>query len=217
MKNHIHLNFIHEDELVTSSSVRSQVVAPALAVVLTLATLTIWIFAVTQYYQLKLLREKHNAIKTQLQPAYKSALELKERETNLAAVVDQLKAYQNSKRAFGEALTRIPAHVPPNIQFTKLEIPPPPPPLIDKEHIELGPTNSFENVRLVITGRTAGANSFEAVDHLIEAFEGDDFTNLISSASIPKGSFRQDTTKRNDAREYLLFGVECQCLPREFK
>ncbi len=217
MSKHIHLNLINEVELVSSSPVRSRIITPAIIAILTLTTLAWWLYEGLIYIQLNNLNEKYSAIESQLQPGYQSVLELNSQEKALIALNAQLKAYQNSKLFFGEALDQIPKYVLHNIQFSKLEIPAPPPPLFEKDHAEKGPTNTTESVKIVITGRTTGANAFDAVDQLLKALTSNHFTNLICSAHIPKGSFRQDIAKASDDKEYLLFGLECQCHPRIYK
>jgi hypothetical protein len=73
-------------------------------------------------------------------------------------------------------------------------------------------------VTLRIAGRTAGEKASSSVDTLLAALRTPAFTNLIQTAEIPKGAFRQDTTARNTGnRDTLLFEITCGCLPRRFE
>jgi hypothetical protein len=132
MSTYIHLNHIKDEELVSSSPIRSHIIVPAIIVILVLSTLLWWLFESMTYTSLLKLQEQHDSIKSQLHPGYLSALDLRAQEQELEAMDAQLRVYRDSKLFFGRALAKLPEHVLPNIQFTKLEVPPPPAPLFQK-------------------------------------------------------------------------------------
>jgi len=217
MSNHIHLNLIKEEEIVSSSPVRTQTIAPAIMAIFVLSVLGWWVMLLAQYSSASSLLARHREIQTQLQSGYTAVQALNAEGKQLGALIAQLDAYQNSRLLYGEVFSQIPPHVSPNIQFTALEIPVPPPPQIPVGKEGAAPTNTTESARFLITGRTSGATAFAAVDQLLRALQSSQFTNLIHSAQIPKDSFRQDPAARNEGEEFLRFEIECSCTPRRFE
>lgn len=216
MSRHIHLNLIQEEELVSSSPIRSQVIAPIIAGVITLSTLVWWMLLYVNYASLKRLNTMHCNINKQLQPSYTAVQELNKKEKEITALIDQLHAYQNSMLQYSTMLTDIPKHVLPNIQFTKMEVLPPPPPLFEKNKESKGPTNTFETAGFLITGYTRGAEAFNSVDKLLHALQSEAYTNLVATAMIPKGSFRQNSKSRTGTQD-LRFELKCECRNRRFQ
>ena len=216
MSRHIHLNLIKEEELVSSSPIRSQIIAPIIAGVITLSTLVWWVLLYVNYASLKRLNTMHLNINKQLQPGYTAVHELNSKEKEITALINQLRIYQNSMLQYSTLLTDIPKHVPPNIQFTKLEVLPPPPPLFEKGNESKGPTNTFETAGLLITGYTRGAEAFNSVNKLLNALQSDAYTNLVKTALIPKGSFRQNSKSRTGSQD-LRFELKCECRNRRFQ
>jgi len=216
MSKHIHLNLIKDEEIVSSSPVRTQIIAPLALLIISVCVLGWWLLLLMQYNSAKNLNILHLDIQEQLQPRYKKVLALKAEEKRLTALIAQLNAYKKSKNFYGDSFTRIPGHVLPNIQFTKFELLKPEPPLIEKDNPSKGPTNINERATFVISGRTSGAKAFDAVDQLLKDLKKESFTNLIQSAHIPKGSLRQDLTKKDEG-EFLRFEIECNCMQRSFQ
>ncbi|MDA3923574.1 MAG: hypothetical protein PF904_02610 [Kiritimatiellae bacterium] len=216
MSNHIHLNLIKEEEIVSSSPIRTQVIAPFVLIIIAISILSWWLLLLMQYSNAKSLNTRNLNIQEQLQASYKKVMTFKAEERNLTALLAQLKAYEKSKNFYGKSLALIPAHVLPNIQFTKLELLKPAPPLLEKVNPSKGPTNITEIATFVISGRTSGAKAFDAVNQLLNGLKKAPFTNLIQSAQIPKGSFRQDLAYKNKG-EFLRFELECNCTPRRFE
>ena len=217
MIKHIHLNLIKEEEIVSSSRVRTQAIAPIVLMIITISTLGWWFLLFMQYAGTKKLNDHLNQIQEQLQPEYKQALALNTEIKSVTALIAQLSAYKNSKLFYGKTFQQIPRHVLPNIQFTKFELLKPVRPLLEKDKESAGPTNKTESATFVITGRTSGVNAFDAVDHLLSDLKKGTFTNLIQSAHIPKGSLRQDMKTKKELGEFLLFELECNCTPRRFE
>jgi len=78
-----------------------------------------------------------------------------------------------------------------------------------------GPPNPAERVPLRRAGRTTGP---EPVNTLLQTLlKNPVCTNLIRSAEIPKGAFRQDSSRNAANRETLLFELTCECAPRRFE
>ena len=102
-------------------------------------------------------------------------------------------------------------------QSRVLRIPTPTPVAVDPKNPTLGPTNILESVSLQFAGRITGEHSSEAVNALLTALRTPAFTNLIRSAEIPKGAFRQDLAKNTVTGETLLFELTCECVPRRFE
>ena len=217
MSKHIHLNLIHEEEIVSSSPIRTQIIAPIVLIIITVSTLSWWLLLFMQYTSAKRLNSRLHEMQEQLQPEYKQALALSIKEKNVTALIAQLSAYKHSKLLYGETFRQIPLHVLPNIQFTKFELLKPAKPLLEKDKHSIGPTNKTESATFVITGRTSGANAFDAVNQLLNDLKKETFTNLIQSAHIPKGSFRQDTKTKQEVGEFLRFELNCNCIPRRFE
>ncbi len=216
MSKHIHLNLIKEEELVSSCPIRAQIIAPVIAGIITISTLIWWSFLYVNFAGLKSLNIKHFNINKELEPGYQAVLALNKEEAELGALIAQLKAFQNSKLYYSDVLTGIPELVQPNIQFLKMEIPPPGPPLFETGKEFQGPTNIFESANILITGVTSGTKAFDSVDQLIQSLKSNAFTNLIKTAQVPKGSFRQDT-KSDKGGQSLRFELKCECRERSFQ
>ena len=217
MSRYVHLNLINESEVLSSSPIRTQVIAPVVVALISLSTLAWWLFLYTNCSYLKRLNSSHAEMNKELQPGYKAVLDLNDQEKSLTALTGQLKAFKNAKICYGELFSTIPEHVEPNIQFTRLEVTAPPPPLFEKEKEALGPTNTVEQTGFQITGRTTGSNAVEAVECLLNALKADSYTNLIRSAQIPVNSIRPESASRKDEKTFLRFDIKCECQARRFE
>jgi len=214
----LHLNLLKESELRTPFPVRLRVFMPMASVGLALGCLVWWLLLAARANTEASLRDTARMNVQDLSQSHAHALLLRAQATEASAIIRQLRFYEHACIRFGDALANLPAHVPANIQLTEMRVPPPPQPLIDPKQPALGPTNSLERVTLRIAGRTAGEKASSSVDTLLAALRTPAFTNLIQTAEIPKGAFRQDTTARNTGnRDTLLFEITCGCLPRRFE
>lgn len=216
----LHLNLLRDDERFSPSPIRPRVMLPLLAA-LSVLGLGVWWLLLTVYVgnagHEKRLQEEHCA---ELKPAFEQVLALRAREKEARAVFNQLSLYRTSRLCFGDALTRLPQHVPATVQFTELRVPPPPPlpPLDPSLKVQpLGPTNLVEAVTLRLAGRVGSDASSQAVRALLDALRQPAYTNLIRAAEIPKGAFRQDTVRGAASRETVLFEILCDCGERRFK
>ena len=217
MSKHLHLNFIRDDELVSSSPIRSQIIAPVFVAGITLSTFAWWLFLFLGHMNLKQLNDTNIKINQVINPAYNRVQKLTEKEKELVALNAQIEAFNHSRLEYSTVLSSIPQHVESNIQLTILELSAPPQPLFEDKKTGGGPTNTFENAEFMITGKTTGTKAFDAVDQLLKALNSDSYTNLIQSAFIPKGSFRQDSRSKKGTKESLLFEIKCRCRPRRFQ
>lgn len=214
----LHLNLLKEEEQRSPNPVRLRFLLPALAVSLALAALMWWLLLTLRAHTQAALRDNAKANIQELTPAHTQTLALRAQEKELSAIVRQLRFYERARLRFGDALCELPARVPPNIQLTELRVPPPPPAAVDPKQPALGPTNNLEQVTLRLAGRTSGEGASAAVDTLLAALRTPAFTNLIETAEIPKGAFRQDTAARGaSSRDTLLFAITCGCVPRRFE
>ena len=213
----LHLDLLKDDERLNSSPIRLRFMMPLIACTVTLCLIVWWLLlCVHSHSQTQLKQELLQTIAT-LAPVHASVLATRAQEEEALAVLRQLALYKNSRVLYGDALSRLAGHVPENIQFTELRIPTPPPPPSDPQHPAAAPTNTVEQVSLRIAGRTAGERSSESVDALLATLRTPAFTNLIRSAVIPKGAFRQDIARDPNNREALLFEIQCECTPRRFE
>lgn len=217
----LHLNLLNEQERFSSSPVRSRVMIP-MFVILATAGLGVWwsLFS----FRLHDANQQKAAVETrvsELTPAFEHVKDLRARETESTAVLQQLGFYRAARLLFGDALQRVPAVVPAAVQLTEMRIkppsPPPPAPVSKTNPKSAGPTNLSETVTLLLTGRAGGDRPSEAIRALLESLRSPAFTNLIRTAEIPKGAFRQEASKNSAAPNTLLFEITCDCSERRFE
>ncbi|MEI7902495.1 MAG: hypothetical protein WCK89_19775 [bacterium] len=217
MSKFLHLNLLKDEERYSSSPIRLRVLLPMIAALATLCCLVWWmLLALRAYNQLELQERLQKSI-LEKKSTHATILDLRAQEQETMAVIHQLQLYEHARIRFGATLSQLAAHVPTNIQFTEIRLLPPPPIPLDPKNPSRGPTNTVEAITLLLAGRTMGENSSEAVDTLLAALRTPAFTNLIQTAEIPKGAFRQDVGRNADARDTLLFEIKCGCVPRRFE
>lgn len=213
----LHLNLLKEEEQRSPNPIRMRVLFPTLAGGLTVACLLWWSLLAFRAHSQTLIRDNLKAGIQELTAAHNQILALRAQEKELSAVTRQLRLYERSRIRFGDALRKLPEDVPENIQLTEMRVPPPPPALVDPKQPALGPTNKQERVTLRLAGRTAGEKASASVDTLLEALRRPAYSNLVQTADIPRGTFRQDTSSRNTGSRDLLFEITCGCVPRRFE
>lgn len=214
----LHLNLLKEDEQRSPNPIRMRVLLPLLAAGVAVSCVIWWALLALRANAQIAHRDSVKAGIQEVTAAHAQVLALRATEKETSAIIRQLRFYEHARIRFGDALCKIPDHVPANIQLTEMRVPPPPPALVDPKQPALGPTNSLERVTLRLVGRTSGENASAAVDTLLAALRTPGFTNLVQTAEIPKGAFRQDTGSRNmTSRDTLLFEITCGCVPRRFE
>ena len=217
MSTSLHLDLLNDDERFSSSPIRLRVMMPLCGLSLVLGTLVAWMLIEIQARSLSSQKITDEASVSDLKPAHAETLRLRLLEKETSASLQQLAFYRASQIRFGETLAKLPEHVPFFLQLSELRVPPPSP-LIDPLKPALGPTNTFEYVTLKLAGKAGGDRPTEAVNALLKVLNtAPVFTNLIRSAEIPKGAFRQDTSRQASGRDMLLFEINCQCSPRRFQ
>lgn len=213
----LHLNLLKDEEQYSSSPVRLRVLLPAIAAIATLCCLVWWaLLGLNAHNQAEVKGRLERGILEE-KAAHAVVLDLRAQEKEVTAVIRQLELYEHARLRFGETLSQFAACVPENLQLTEIRLPPPPPALVDPLRPTAGPTNSVEAVTLRLAGRTSGDQASESVNTLLAALRTPAFTNLIQTADIPKGAFRQDAGRTADNREALLFEIRCVCVPRRFE
>ena len=217
MRSPLHLDLLKEDERFSSSPIRLRVMMPVFACFLALCLGVWWLLLCVHAHSQTQLKQELLQTIAAFAPVHASVLASRAQEQEALAVIHQLTLFKNSRNLFGGTFSSLAAHVPQNIQFTELRVPPPPPPATDPMRPSPAPTNTFEQVALRISGRTVGEHSSEAVNALLATFHDPAFTNLFRSAVIPKGAFRQDSARDPANRETLLFEITCECTPRRFQ
>ena len=210
----LHIDLLREEERFGSSPIRLRVMAPLLVLLCVLGIGVWWsLFAFRAHYQSLLKNDLVKSI-AELKSAHNQVLLLRAQEKELAASLKQLTMYKNARVTFGETFGKLAACVPANVQLTELRVPPPLIPVVSPLNPSSVPTNKFDRVTLRFAGR---AGSSGAVDALLLALRKPAFTNLIASAEIPKGAFRQDLIRSPNSQETLLFEITCECIPRRFE
>ena len=217
MNTFLHLDLLKNEERFSSSPVRLWAMMPLFSVLAALGLMLWWsLCAAVIHNQIALKADLEKEI-ANMKPAHNALLALRAQESDITAVTRQISLYQNARIPFGETLAKLAQSVPDNMQITEMRVPLPLPVAMDPKNPTLGPTNIFESVSLRFAGRITGERSSEAVNALLTALRTSAFTNLIRSAEIPKGAFRQDVNKSSEAVETLLFELTCDCVPRRFE
>lgn len=215
MRKPLHLDLLKDEERLSASPIRLRVMLPVFSLLAALGIAVWWSVLVARAHTLVLQKTGLEGKIAEIKPSHNALLALRAEELDTAATLKQLAFYKNARVVFGETFARLADHVPEKVQFTELRIPPPPPlPPQDPKKPLLGPTNPVERVTLRLAGRTSGP---EPVNALFQTLRTPAFTNLIRSAEIPKGAFRQDTARNPANRETLLFELTCECAPRRFE
>ena len=215
MSSSLHLDLLKDEERYSSNPIRLRVMIPMTALFAAFSVALWWgLYAIRIHNQIQMKGELEQEI-SELKPAHNALLALQAQERDFAAEARQIRFYQNSRVQFGETISKLGLIVPAKMQFTEMRVLPPPPSPVDP--LTLGPTNTAEVVTMRIAGRISGERPSEAVDALFSALRTPTFTNLIRTAEIPKGAFRQDLAKDPSNRETLLFELICGCAPRRFE
>lgn len=226
MNRAIHLNLLRTEERVSSSRVRLHVMAPILSALAVAGVLLWWAWLLMQTWIAQAqLRSADEAI-AGMQGSHKRATETTEQEAELKKQLAQLELYRHGAVRYGAFLRKLAEQMPPTIQLTQLELLEPPAQAIGaanpraKKGPSFGPDQPDEAVRLRLTGRTPDAAS---VDRLLEVLRLPVFREMVESATVPKGAFRQEQgseagrNRVDDGREYYRFDVECALKQRVFE
>ena len=217
MNGSLHLNLIKEEEIVSSSPIRSRVMLPLVGIVGLVTVLLMWTMTEFRLSGLEDQKARLTAVVNERQGAHRDVLRLRGELAALKATFRQLGYYTNSCVRWAETISSLAGVVPTNIQLTALNLVPAPLPYppVDKAQAALwhGPTNAFERATLIIEGMAKEPNREKAINALVEALNAPPFTNRIEKAEIRKGGTWQDSTQR----EYLHFKITCAAQPRRFE
>lgn len=224
----LHYNFLHESERVSSSPIRMRFMVPIFSCIITACMVIIW-----QIYAIRL-----EAVKSQkalvdgeintMKESYSNIVMDRVLEKELRAELKQLSFYKASCNRVGETLHQLTNCVSDRVQITemRLAIVPIPKDIVKpnpKTPIPLGPTNLFDTVSLRVSGRAHPEGGSGFVDGLLRSLQSPAFSNVIQTAVIPKGAFRQEANLRTSSmgeggpREVLLFEINCNCQPRRYE
>ncbi|MGI5869397.1 MAG: hypothetical protein ACOX9C_08145 [Kiritimatiellia bacterium] len=226
MRRTIHINFLRDDERVSSNPVRLRIMIPVLCGIVLASLLGWWRFVAAANAGQEREVERIAAAAADLKPAVASFDALVQRVAAARAEIGQLTCYNGSRIVFGDVLVKLPDVVPSTVQFTAVTIPPPARPPAKKE--ERPATRSrkaaakagkavkppvepvSEKVSLSIAGLV---DSAQTAARLKAAMTGSDFSGLVKSADIPDGAFKMSA----DGSGQFLFEISCQCTERSFK
>jgi hypothetical protein len=217
MSTPLHLNLLKDEERFSPNPVRLRVMLPMLSVLAALGCLIWWALLGLRAHSQTTTQERLTKTLQDMRTSHATVLDLHAQQREAQSIIQQLQLYARSCLRFGDTLGRLPSHVPMNIQFTEMRIPPPPAPLVDLKTPTLGPTNACEGVTLRIAGRISGENAYTAVNALLATLRTPAFSNLVQTADIPKGAFRQEAGRSQENRDTLLFEILCGCVPRRFE
>ncbi|MEG1479780.1 MAG: PilN domain-containing protein [Kiritimatiellia bacterium] len=212
-----HLNLLRSTEIMSSSPVRLRVMMPIL-LGLTAVGLLVWWGVILM--QTMVLTSQKAAIEVDLaskKTAYQKATEVVKLERDLAADLAQLSLYRHGCNRLSDFLEQLGKSVPAQIQLTTLSIDAPKPynlTVAKGKPVMLGPKESIEPIALRLMGRTLSA---QPVNDLLSALQSTAFTNQVLQAEIPRGSFRQAPTERDQTQELLLFDLNCDLKARSFE
>jgi len=220
MKASLHFNLIKPEEILSPNPVRPRVMLPVLCILTAVAAGVWWGLIGVRIHAAEQRLATVNADIESVRAAHKEVLSLRADEQEISASLRQLRFYEKSRLLFGDTLARVARHVPTDVQFTELYMPPPAPPTPPtavKGKKPPAPTNTFENVSLRLAGRAGGDSPTEAVNSMLNALRQPGFTNVIQYANVPPGAFRQDNVRGPTGRNTLLFEIICRCEPRRFE
>lgn len=222
MNNAIHLNLLRDEERVSSSRVRLHVMAPVFAAVMVAGVALWWAWLWTQTLMAQSQTRAADEAISQLQAAFKRATEATGREQELKQLLAQVEIYRHGAARYGVFLRKLAEQIPATIQLTQLELVEPPPQVIGapaqrgkKAPPSFGPNSPEESVRLRLSGRTLDAAS---LDKLLGVLRAPAFREMIETATVPKGAFRQEQDARGGSgQEFFRFDVECTLKRRVFE
>ena len=218
MSTSLHLDLLKAEEHLSPNPVRLRVIVPFFFVLAILGIAVWWTLFAFRLHAATLQKAVLVTNIEGLKSAHSKVLLLRAQEKEQQAILKQLTFYRNSRICFAETFKRLAEQVPDTVQLTELRVPPPPPPpSTDPNRQTFGPTNVSEAVSLKLAGRASGDAPSVSVRMLLEKIRTPAFTNLIRSAEIPKGAFRQDTFRGPANQDTLLFEITCGCVPRRFE
>lgn len=217
MNGSLHLNLIKDEEIVSSSPIRSRVMLPLFGGAALVAVLLMWMMAEFRVSGLEDQKARLAATVAEGQGAHRDILRLRGERASLQAEFKQFGYYTNGCARWAGTVFALAGAVPTNIQLTAMNLVPPPMPHppADKAQAALwhGPTNAFERATLIIEGMAKEPDREKAINALVEALNAAPFTDRIEKAEIRKGGTWQDPAQR----EYLHFKITCAAQPRRFE
>jgi Tfp pilus assembly protein PilN len=216
MSTFLHLDLLKDEERFSSSPIRLRVMLPLIAMLATLCCLLWWGLCSLRTHNQADLKERLEKSIREEKTAHAVVLDLRLQEKETSSVIRHLQLYEHARLRFGASLLQLSEHIPANIQLTELRLSPSQP-LFDPQRPALGPTNTFEQVTLRLAGRTGGDHASASVNTLLASLLTPAFTNIIETADIPKGAFRQEAGRGADDRDTLVFEIRCSCRPRRFE
>lgn len=221
MKGDMHFNLIKPEEILSPNPVRLRLILPVLAVICAVMS---GVWSLLESMRADTAEQKHRSLQEEMKqvgPAHSHVVALSTNEADLVAGITQLNYCKNSRRAFGDALYLLGAHIPHEIQLTEVYAPLPPTlpdkPASAKSGKKSVCTNTCEEVTLRLCGRAGGGKPADAIDELLALLREPCFTNLIKSARVPQGALRQEDAGGSGRSGMLLFEILCQCEPRRFE
>lgn len=182
----LRVNLLADDEFRSPSPVRIKALLPFLVIAVILLMIFFAVMTVI----------RHNHISTQLKTTkwrwermehnYRVALDEAATNEKLKYRLDSLNTYQNVRIPWHSELRKLITHTPTNVQLTEL-------------HIAYSTSSNTNTPARTYSMRVQGRADRELAEATVRTFLNDlgthpDFTNIIISASIPAGSFRDDNT-----------------------
>lgn len=220
MRSALHLDLLKESEHMSTSPVRLRVMVPAFLLLTAAGMLLWWGMIATQYYVLVAEKRSVEAVIAEKQHSHQEMLKLMNGERVLETELAQLQYYRHSRICYAGFLKALGKAISPEMQLTSLVIVPPKPYNLrpDPKKPPLpGPLERSEKIALSLAGRTTGALP---VNELLTQLQMGEFTNMVTTATIPRGAFRQEQVSGRDgkvAQQFLLFELNCTCQERKFE
>jgi Tfp pilus assembly protein PilN len=142
----------------------------------------------------------------QTEPKYLAAVQLRSSLTQKIATLREIQGWRNTRITWGGQFETLETVIPPMVQLTEV--------IITQDLLLMSnniPARVFE---LRLAGRTGAVGSEASVSEIREALVSQPpFDEMIETASIPPGSFRQDPVNRSDR----AFEIVCKYRPKLFE
>jgi len=198
----MHINLIYEEEQRSGSSVS---LALMLRVTVGAVAFLMLVGIVSFYSGYRTLQNRVQiGIDTwkETEPKYKEAIRIRSELAIESDVLKEIQGWRTARVAWGEQLEQLQPAIPAVIQLTELRVGQTI--LLVSNNI---PARGFE---LKIAGHTAAEGSEVNVVRLLDALKAAPFKETIEAATLPPGSFRQDSINKTDR----AFDVVCKYFPK---
>jgi len=201
----MHVNLIYDEERRSGSSVSLALMIRVMIIALAVLAL---VGVVSFYSGYRTLQNRIlvgiDAWK-ETEPKYKEAIRIRSELAIEGDVLKEVQGWRTARITWGEQLDHLQAAIPAVVQLTELRV--------SQTILLISNTIPARGFEMKLSGHTVAEGSEVSVVRLLDSLKDAPFKEMIESATLPPGSFRQDSINKMDR----AFDVVCKYFPRSLQ